>query len=180
MKTIYIVCIIAMIVAMMATPAMAETIYVNDTGWWIEGGAFNAVVPSLWTNVGTGAMNNVNDGDTVFVYNGTYQLTNGLSFIEPNVTLIGEGAVTLDGVVYASIDMGGVNVGDASPGSVLDGFTMVNSGAMSFITVIGILILILSTVAIIIYVELGERRVPLFVRQVVQQLGQTGDDLAAT
>ena len=38
---------------------------------------------------------------------------------------------------------------------------MVNTGAMSFITVIAILSLILATVAIIIYVELGERRIPV-------------------
>jgi len=38
---------------------------------------------------------------------------------------------------------------------------MVNTGAMSFITVLGILALILGTVGVIIYVELGERRVPV-------------------
>ena len=135
-KVIYIVGIIALISAMLITPAVAQTLTcsydmcVNETGWWRDGGEFHAVTPSLWTNLDTGAMNNVNDGDTVFVYNGIYQMANGLKFIEPNVTLIGEDAdsVTLDGLGNYFIAMGGVNVGDACPGSVLDGFTVVNSG----------------------------------------------------
>src|SRR6056300_1617684 len=47
---------------------------------------------------------------------------------------------------------------------------MVNTGAMSFITVLAILGLILGTVAIIIYVELGERRVPVtYAKKVMMQ-----------
>jgi preprotein translocase subunit SecY len=38
---------------------------------------------------------------------------------------------------------------------------MVNTGAMSFISVIAILALVIATVLIIIYVELGERRIPV-------------------
>ncbi|HJH26070.1 MAG TPA: hypothetical protein C5S37_04670 [Methanophagales archaeon] len=137
MKTIFItVCTIVLIAAMMAMPVAAQTptcsydICVNETGWWRDGGEFNAVTPSLWTGAGPGgAMNNVNDGDTVFVYNGTYPQANGVGIIEPNVTLIGEGAdvVTFDGDGHGFIEMGGVNPGDACPGSVLDGFTVVNS-----------------------------------------------------
>ena len=49
----------------------------------------------------------------------------------------------------------------AIPGAIGQTFTMLNSGAMSFIAVIGIVLLILATVGIIIYVELGERRIPV-------------------
>ena len=38
---------------------------------------------------------------------------------------------------------------------------MINTGAMSFITLIAILLLVLATIFIIIYVELGERRIPV-------------------
>ena len=95
MRAIYIIGMVVLLSVMMVIPASAQTltcpcdICVNETGWWRDGEAFNAVVPSIWTNVDTGAMNNVNDGNTVFVYNGTYQMANGLQFIEPNVTLIG-------------------------------------------------------------------------------------------
>ena len=49
----------------------------------------------------------------------------------------------------------------AIPGAIGQTFTMLNSGAMSFIAVIGIVLLIIATVGIIIYVELGERRIPV-------------------
>ncbi|MEA1916240.1 MAG: preprotein translocase subunit SecY [Campylobacterota bacterium] len=49
----------------------------------------------------------------------------------------------------------------AIPSAIGQTVTMVNTGAMSFLTVIGILALILATVGIIIYVELGERRIPV-------------------
>jgi preprotein translocase subunit SecY len=47
---------------------------------------------------------------------------------------------------------------------------MVNTGAMSFITVIAILALILGTVGVIIYVELGERRIAItYARKTMMQ-----------
>lgn len=49
----------------------------------------------------------------------------------------------------------------AIPRAIGQTIEMVNTGAMSFITVIAILLLVLTTVGIIIYVELGERRVPI-------------------
>ncbi len=47
------------------------------------------------------------------------------------------------------------------PSAIGQSVTMINEGAMSFLTLIAILLLIISTVGIIIYVELGERRVPV-------------------
>jgi preprotein translocase subunit SecY len=49
----------------------------------------------------------------------------------------------------------------AIPSAIGQAVTMVNTGAMSFISVIAILALIIATVLIIIYVELGERRIPV-------------------
>jgi preprotein translocase subunit SecY len=58
----------------------------------------------------------------------------------------------------------------AIPSAIGQTITMVNTGAMSFLTVIAILALILSTVAVIIYVELGERRVPVtYAKKVMMQ-----------
>jgi len=47
------------------------------------------------------------------------------------------------------------------PNAIGQSISMVNEGAMSFITILAILALVLVTVGIIIYVELGERRVPV-------------------
>ncbi len=49
----------------------------------------------------------------------------------------------------------------AIPNAIGQSITMVNTGAMSFLTILAILVLILGTVGVIIYVELGERRVPI-------------------
>ena len=58
----------------------------------------------------------------------------------------------------------------AIPSAIGQTFTMLNTGAMNFITLIAILALILATVAIIIYVELGERRVPItYAKKTVMQ-----------
>jgi len=49
----------------------------------------------------------------------------------------------------------------AIPSAIGQTVTMLNTGAISFLTVIIILLLILITVGVIIYVELGERRIPV-------------------
>jgi preprotein translocase subunit SecY len=49
----------------------------------------------------------------------------------------------------------------AIPSAIGQSITMVNTGAMSFLTILAILALIMGTVGVIIYVELGERRVPI-------------------
>ena len=49
----------------------------------------------------------------------------------------------------------------AIPSAIGQSVSMINEGAMSFLTLIAILALILATVGVIIYVELGERRIPV-------------------
>ncbi len=49
----------------------------------------------------------------------------------------------------------------AIPSAIDKSITMLNTGEMSFITLIAIVVLIFATIGIIIYVELGERRVPV-------------------
>ena len=129
MRTIYIVCLIALLGAIMMMPAAVAQamtcpydICVNETGWWRNGGEFNAVTPSIYNNLGTGALNNANDGDTVFVYNGTYQNLY-LQMNTPNVTLIGE---DVPGGLTLSFDgTHGIEINAA--GCVVDGFRIVNS-----------------------------------------------------
>ncbi|PIF04752.1 MAG: preprotein translocase subunit SecY [Arcobacter sp.] len=58
----------------------------------------------------------------------------------------------------------------AIPSAIGGTIDLVNNGQMNFLTVIGILIVILGTVGAIIYVELGERRVPVsYSRKVMMQ-----------
>jgi preprotein translocase subunit SecY len=58
----------------------------------------------------------------------------------------------------------------AIPGAIGGTIDLVNNGQMSFLVVIAILVVILATVGAIIYVELGERRVPVsYSRKVIMQ-----------
>jgi len=58
----------------------------------------------------------------------------------------------------------------AIPSAIGGTIDLVNNGQMSFLTVLAILIIILATVGAIIYVELGERRVPVsYSRKVMMQ-----------
>ena len=114
MKAIYIVCVIALMGAMMmVTPASATTWYVHD-GESIHD----------YTGYSGAQWGEVSPGDTIFVYNGSY----GVFYIDkPNLKVIGEGAdvVTADFGGGHSIRMPD-SIGDAT-GSVLDGIKVVNS-----------------------------------------------------
>lgn len=58
----------------------------------------------------------------------------------------------------------------AIPSAIGGTVDLVNSGQMSFLTVVAILVVILATVGIIIYIELAERRVPVsYSRKVMMQ-----------
>ena len=112
-RTICIVSIIVLIAVMMVTPASATTRYVCPT--------------CDFTNIQT-ALDASSDGDTVFVYNGTYS-GYFVSINKPNVTLKGEGAdvVTYDGENDYKIQMT-AGVADA-PGCILEGFTITGAVA---------------------------------------------------
>ena len=105
MRTAYIVGIVVLLSAMMVMPASAETWYVNDDG----GYDFTTI---------QGALSAASDGDTVFVYNGTYGV-DIFSLNAPNLIVTGEGA---DVVTYSAPGSStNIRIGDQqpSPGCVL-------------------------------------------------------------
>ncbi|OEU49825.1 MAG: hypothetical protein BA871_02910 [Desulfuromonadales bacterium C00003096] len=107
MKAISIVCVIALVAALVVvTPASATTWYVH------EGESIQA------------AINGASDGDTIFVYNGIY--SEHVMIDMPNITLKGEGAdvVILDGMGTGNVIQLGLTTG--APGCVVEGFTLTN------------------------------------------------------
>jgi len=126
-KVIYIVGMIALIAAMMVMPVAAKTIYVTEAGWWIEGGAFNASSCPVHDAVEENPY--LEDGDTVFVYNGTYEVVsadNDPLVIRKSITLKGEGA---DVVTF---DLKHPTIGDRwyisidADGTIVEGLKIVN------------------------------------------------------
>jgi YVTN family beta-propeller protein/parallel beta-helix repeat protein len=67
-----------------ASDTTASTIYVNTTGWWRDGGAFNESSTRIQA-----AIDNATAGDTIYVYNGTYVENVN---VNEQVILQGEGA----------------------------------------------------------------------------------------
>jgi hypothetical protein len=69
----------------------AETLYVNETGWHRSGGAFNTTGTPIQHGV-----DNATAGDTVYVWNGTYN--ENVNLTQASITLEGEGrdVVTLN------------------------------------------------------------------------------------
>ena len=64
--------------------ASAEQLYVNESGWWQEGGAFNASGAPIQAAVDAAAA-----GDSIFVWNGSYRENVD---VDKQLTLEGEGA----------------------------------------------------------------------------------------
>ena len=77
--------------------AAAEQLYVNEDGWWRDGGAFNASETPISAAVGAAG-----DGDAIYVWNGSY---NENVNVYKRLTLEGEGAdvVTVTGAPTSDI-----------------------------------------------------------------------------
>ena len=121
MKATYIVCVIALIAALVVvTPASATTWYVH------EGDSIQAAIDSASL------------GDTVFVWNGTYSGYD-ICINKPSITVKGEGAdvVIFDGEGTRNVWMPR-STGENASGSLFDGFTVVNSPVGIYVAVNGI------------------------------------------
>jgi len=108
MRTIYIICMIALLGAIMVTPASATTWHVYP------GQSIQA------------AINNASDGDTVFVHAGIY--VEEVAINKPNIMLKGEGAdkVILKGTVVTGNNIAIGNI-EAAPGCIVEGFKIINN-----------------------------------------------------
>jgi len=106
-KAINAICFFMLITTIIVLPASAATLSVCTSG-------------CDHTNI-QDAIDASSDGDTVYVYNGTYS---GDIYIEKNITLTGEGAdvVTIDGSY-------GIIIGSTSTvnGCIVEGFKVLNS-----------------------------------------------------
>jgi parallel beta-helix repeat protein len=91
----YIILALAMWLAFSGVAA-AEQLYVNESGWWCDGGVFNASGAPIQAAVGAAAA-----GDAIHVYGGNYY--DNVDVDKPRLTLEGAGA---DVVTVAAADSG--------------------------------------------------------------------------
>ena len=77
--------------------AAAEQLYVNEDGWWRDGGAFNVSSAPIQT-----AVDAAGEGDAIYIYGGNY--TENVDVDKPRLTLEGEGADVVTVTAASSSD----------------------------------------------------------------------------
>ncbi len=120
------------------------------------------LVQAVGVSVGLQSLTGQDGSSAILIDQNTFILISAVSMLAGTMLLmwIGE-QITQSGIGNGISLIIFAGIVSALPGAIGQSFTMINTGAMNFITLIGIVILILATVFVIIYVELGERRVPI-------------------
>ena len=120
------------------------------------------IVQAVGVSIGLQSLTGPDGSSAILMDHTTFLFVSAFSMLAGTMLLmwIGE-QITQSGIgngisliIFAGIVSG-------IPSAIGHSISMVNEGAMSFITVLAILALVLVTVGTIIYVELGERRVPV-------------------
>jgi preprotein translocase subunit SecY len=120
------------------------------------------IIQAISISVGLQSLTGPNGNSAILADHNTFILLSAVSMLAGTMLLmwIGE-QITQSGIGNGISLIIFAGIVSAIPSAIGQTFTMVNTGAMSFLTVLVILALIFGTIAVIIYVELGERRIPV-------------------
>jgi preprotein translocase subunit SecY len=120
------------------------------------------IVQAIGVSIGLQNMTGPNGSSAILIDKDTFILLSAVSMLAGTMILmwIGE-QITQSGIGNGISLIIFAGIVSAIPAAIGHTVTMLNTGAMSFITVLAVLLLIFATIGIIIYVELGERRVPV-------------------
>jgi len=120
------------------------------------------IVQAIGVSIGLQSLTGPDGSSAILTDHTTFIIVSAFSMLAGTMLLmwIGE-QITQSGIGNGISLIIFAGIVSAIPSAIGQSVSMINEGAMSFITLIGILALILATVGVIIYVELGERRVPV-------------------
>jgi preprotein translocase subunit SecY len=120
------------------------------------------IVQAIGVSVGLQSMTGKDGSSAILVDHSTFMLLAVVSMLAGTMLLmwIGE-QITQSGIGNGVSLIIFAGIVSAIPSAISQAVTMVNTGAMSFLTLLAIVILVIATVLVIIYVELGERRIPV-------------------
>lgn len=120
------------------------------------------IVQAIGVSVGLQSMSGKDGGSAILVDHSTFMMLAVVSMLAGTMLLmwIGE-QITQSGIGNGVSLIIFAGIVSAIPSAISHMITMVNTGAMSPLVVLAILVLVISTVLVIIYVELGERRIPV-------------------
>jgi preprotein translocase subunit SecY len=120
------------------------------------------VVQAIGVSVGLQGMTGKDGSSAILVDHSTFMLLAVVSMLAGTMLLmwIGE-QITQSGIGNGVSLIIFAGIVSAIPNAISQAITMVNAGAMGLLPLLGILILVVTTILVIIYVELGERRIPV-------------------
>ncbi len=120
------------------------------------------IVQAIGVSIGLQSLTGPDGSSAILIDHTTFMLVAMVSMVAGTVLLMWFGEqITQSGIGNGISLIIFAGIVSSIPSAIGQTVTMLNTGAMSFITVIGILVLIFATVFVIIYVELGERRIPV-------------------
>ncbi|HEX5329316.1 preprotein translocase subunit SecY [Sulfuricurvum sp.] len=120
------------------------------------------IVQAIGVSVGLQSMTGKDGSSAILVDHSTFVTLAVVSMLAGTMLLmwIGE-QITQSGIGNGVSLIIFAGIVSAIPSAISQAVTMVNTGAMGFLSLIGIIALVVATVLVIIYVELGERRIPV-------------------
>lgn len=121
------------------------------------------IVQAIGVSVGLQNLTGADGGSAILVANmNEFLLVAAISMLAGTMLLmwIGE-QITQSGIGNGISLIIFAGIVSSIPSAIGSTFTLLNTGGMNFLMLIGIISVILVTVGVIIYVELGERRVPI-------------------
>lgn len=120
------------------------------------------IVQAIGVSVGLQSMTGKDGSSAILVDHSTFVTLAVVSMLAGTMLLmwIGE-QITQSGIGNGVSLIIFAGIVSAIPSAISQSVTMVNTGAMSFLALIAIIGLIVATILVIIYVELGERRIPV-------------------
>ncbi len=120
------------------------------------------IVQAIGVSIGLQSLTGPDGSSAILTDHTTFIIVSAFSMLAGTMLLmwIGE-QITQSGIGNGISLIIFAGIVSAIPSAIGQSVSMINEGAMSFLTLLAILALILVTVGIIIYVELGERRVPV-------------------
>jgi preprotein translocase subunit SecY len=120
------------------------------------------VVQAIGVSIGLQGMTGKDGSSAILIDHSTFMLLAVISMLAGTMLLmwIGE-QITQSGIGNGVSLIIFAGIVSAIPSAISQSVTMVNTGAMSFLALLAIIGLIVATILVIIYVELGERRIPV-------------------
>jgi preprotein translocase subunit SecY len=120
------------------------------------------VVQAIGVSIGLQSMTGPTGNSAILIDHNTFILLSAVSMLAGTMLLMWIGEQITQGGIGNGISLIiFAGIVSAIPTAIGHTFTMINTGEMNFFTLLAVIALILGTIGVIIYVELGERRIPV-------------------